>query len=450
VAVDHDVVVVGAGLAGLALARYLAGEGIDVLVLEARDRVGGRTLSRTIRGARFELGAQWVGPTQHRLLSLARELEIETFPQFHDGKKVLELDGERSTYAGSIPSISVLNLVQTELMVRRVDRMAEYVPLDRPYLAELAEDWDSTTVESFKRSLFGNSAGKKLFDVAARTVFGAEPAELSLLYFLFYLNSAGGFRKLIEIEGAAQQERFVVGAQTLCERLVGKLGDERVVTDAAVSAIEQRDGAVVVRSAAGEFSAQRVVVAIPPHLTSRIRFEPTLGSAREQLVQRWGMGATVKILAFYETAKWRELGYSGEAVSTDGPISVVFDNCSHDGNVPCLLGFVVGKHARRWSEIDPVERRRQALSTFERLLGAPAAAVVDYHEQDWSTEPWTGGCPVASLGTGALSTFKDAWREPVGRVHWAGTETARHWNGYLEGALESAERVASEVLGALR
>ena len=445
---DTDVIVVGAGLAGLSIARRLYDAGCDVRMLEARDRVGGRVLTRQHRGAAFELGAQWIGPTQLRLRALCDELGIELFPQYQRGKKVLDLDGKISTYRGKVPSVGLVNLLQTELLIRELDRMASHVPLDAPYRCYKSDEWDGMTLESWKRTIRANRDGKKLFDLAVRTVFGAEPAEVSLLFFLFYLNAAGGFRKLVEIDGCAQQDRFVLGASTI----VTKLADELkgfIELSAPVRRIMHDDEGVTVFTDDAELRARAVVVAIPPHLGSRIRYEPALPALRDQLVQRWSMGSTTKVLGFYDRTHWRERGLSGEAIASRGPFSVVFDNTSHDGKVPCLLGFVVGKHARRWTRLAQDERRNIAAREFARLFSLESSSMVDYLEQDWSTEPWTGGCPVASLPPKALTTFAEVWREPVGRIHWAGTETARHWNGYLEGALESAERVGCEVLARL-
>ncbi|HZO13019.1 MAG TPA: FAD-dependent oxidoreductase [Polyangiaceae bacterium] len=447
--IDCDVVVVGAGLAGLSTARRLQQAGAQVRVVEARDRVGGRTLSTSFEGATFELGAQWVGPAQQRLRSLVHELGLELFPQHHQGLKVVEVAGRRSTYRGKLPSLSLVSLLQIELMLRRVDRMAERIPLDAPYRAHKALEWDASSVEMFKRAQPAGQTAKLLFDVGIRTVFGAEPSELSLLHFLFYLNSSGGFRRLVEIEGGAQQDRFVGGTQLLSQRLAEALGRDNVILSAPVRSIDQRGECVLVEADGARLSARVVVVAIPPHLCARIHYEPPLPASREQLVQRWGMGATVKLLAFYDRAHWRDRGLSGEAVSTDSPISVVFDNSSPDGKVACLLGFVVGKHARRWAGLGADERRRTALAELERLLDAPARSAVHFLEHDWAAEPWTGGCPVATTGPGILGTLGPSWRAACGRILWGGTETARHWNGYLEGALESAERVASEALGYL-
>lgn len=443
-----DVVVVGAGLAGLALARHLDEIGASVRVIEARDRVGGRTLTRTVADVAFDLGGQWVGPTQRRIASLCRALGVETFPQHAEGTKVLDVGGAISHYRGHIPDLGLFGLIEVERGLRRLDGMARRVPLDAPALAHRAAEWDGATVASFAQRHLRHDRARAAFDAAVRIVFGAEPSELSLLYFLFYLNAAGGMRRLVEVAGGAQERRLVGGAQQLAERLAAPLGD-RVTLSSPVHRVEQRSDEVVVHTEGGAFAARRVVIAIPPHLAGRIRYEPALPAARDQVLQRWAMGATVKVVVAYDAPFWRHDGLSGEAVCAGGPLSCTFDATSHDGALPALVGFVVGHHARRFGARPLEERRQIVLGELERLVHAPARRAVAYLDQDWASEPFTGGCPVATLPTGALTGLSHAWRAPVGHIHWAGTETARHWNGYLEGALESAERVASEVLASL-
>ncbi len=443
---DVDVVVVGAGLSGLSAARKLMDGGARVALLEARDRVGGRTWSKEIEGAHFDVGGQWIGPGQHRLAALTKELGITTFPTFDDGKKVLDLDGAISEYRSQIPNISIPALLQMQAALTLLDREQKRVPARDPLSAASGSDLDTATLESFRRKFVKLKSVNGLLDVAVRVIFGAEAGEIGLLYFLAYLNAGGGLLKLAEIRGGAQQDRFVTGAQSVSTRLAAKLGDA-VVLDAPVSHVTQSaDGSVTVVSAQGTFRAKRCIVAIPPALAGRITYEPLLPGRRDQLTQRMPMGNTVKVLATYKKAFWRERGYSGEVVSTVGPLSVVFDNTSHDGKVPMLLGFVVAKHARGWSE-KPAEVRRQLIvDALVRYFGKDAADIVTLVEQDWSTEAYSRGCPVGVLGPGSYNTCGDALREPCGSIHWAGTETATEWTGYLEGAIQAGERAAEEVL----
>ena len=446
---DADVAIVGAGLAGLTAARRVTGRGASVLVFEARDRVGGRTLSQEAGAGVFDLGAQWLGPTQYRMRTLVNELGIDTFPTFHEGRKILRVGGKTSTYSGSIPKLSPVNLALLQRTISTVDRRARKLDPQQPWATTQAAALDTQTVETWKRRNIPSRTVRELFDVATRVVFGAEPAELSLLYFLFYVGSAGGLMDLIEIEGGAQETRFVHGAQEIAQRLAAELGD-RVVTNAPVEAIRQTgDGCEIEVRGQGTISVRSVIVAVPPALAGRIRYEPELPGLRDELTQRMPMGATIKAHLLYDEAFWRQRGLSGEAVITGGPVSVFFDNSSHDGAQPALLAFVVGAAAREVGRLSLTERRDRVIAAAVECFGVEAAAPVDYVDKDWSADPWSRGCPTASLPPGVMSVHGPALREPVGRIHWAGTESATEWTGYMEGAAASGERAAAEVLARL-
>lgn len=440
-----DVAVVGAGLAGLQTARELAASGCAVAVLEARDRVGGRTHSVTIGRGTFDLGGQWLGPTQHRVARLARELGSATFPTYHQGAKVLDVHGKVSTYKRNLPPVPLVDLVKLQLLLRRLDRMSHTVPLHNPTAATHAARWDGESLEAWKRRCVKSAPVRDLLDVSTRVVFGAEPGELSLLHFLFYLNSGGGLMRLIGVDDGAQQDRFVRGAQSLSLGLAGALGP-RVCLSAPVMRIVQDDHGVTLYTGRGEVRARYVVVAVPPTLAGRIDYHPALPACRDQLTQRVPMGSTVKVIVTYERPFWREQGFSGEVVCAGGPLSVVFDNTTHDNVQPALLAFIVGRAARYWERRSDSDRRRVVLAGLARWFGPEANHPVEVVEHDWSAERWTRGCPVGAVPPGVLTSFGTSLRQSVGRIHWAGTETATVWNGYLEGALESGERAAREVL----
>lgn len=440
-----DVIVVGAGLSGLAAARRLDAAGLSVRVLEARDRVGGRTLSGPVGRATFDLGGQWLGPAQQRVLALVEELGVQTFPTWHQGTKILEIDGVRSTYEGSIPSLPLLSLLNLELTLRLVEHLRRKVPADHPARAEDAEALDRQSVESWKRRVLRSHKARAVFDAAHRVILGAEPSEVSLLYFLAYVNGADGLDPLVEIVGGAQETRFVGGAQQLSLGLARVLGD-RVVLSCPVRRIVRDDEGVTVTGDAGSWRAGRVVLALPPALAGAIEHQPPLPTARDQLLHRMPMGATVKVIAGYDRPFWRDVGLSGEAVSNGAPFSVVFDNTSHDGSQPALLGFVVGEAARYWSARPEAERRAVALDAFARLFGERARTPECYAEHDWGQETWTRGCPVGAPGPGVLTGCPTVLKEAVGRLHFAGTETADVWRGFMEGALQAGQRAADEVV----
>ncbi len=443
-----DVLVIGAGLAGLTAASHLVASGLEVQVLEARDRVGGRTFTRRIHGETIDVGGQWIGPGQERMIALVQELGITTFPTPGTGRHVLDEAGTVSTYSGTVPRLSPLTLLRTQAALSWVEHLVSKVPAGSPWTAEGAEELDSTTVAAWMQAHGLGGRTLSLLQPALRTVFGAEAGELSMLHLLTYASSAGDFRRLIEVKDGFQQDRLIGGAQQISEALADRVGRERLHLSNPVTRIERdRDGCLVhTRSEA--FRARRVIVAVPLALTSRIAFDPPLPPAREHLHQRCPMGATVKVFFSYEEAFWREKGLSGEAVSTAGPISVTFDNTAPGGK-PQLLAFVTGAPARTWSQRDPDERIALLVDDLVRWFGEEARHPSWVHEIDWSTEAWSGGCPISTFPPGTWTQVGTALREPVGRIHWAGTETAKVCTGFMEGAIASGERVAQEVVSAM-
>jgi monoamine oxidase len=445
---DADVVVVGAGLAGLVAARQLASSGRSVIVMEARDRVGGRTVNASIgAGKVVEMGGQWVGPTQDRVLALAADLGVETFPTYYEGRNVLQLRGKRRSYKGTIPKMAPHVLFDIERVRRKVNRLAGGVSSESPWDAEEAEALDAETLRSWIRKRTWTKRAREVLEVAVETVTGAGSDQLSVLWMLAYVNAAGSFDALIDTEGGAQQDRFVGGSQEISIRLAAALGDA-VMLGVPVRRIAQDGGGVTVEGEGLALRAQRAIVTVPPPLAARISFSPSLGGQRDQLQQRIAGGAMTKCAAVYPEPFWRERGFTGQAVSDDGPISTTFDNSPPDGSPGVMLGFIAGREAIRHARRPQSERRRVVLDCFARLFGEEAAHPGIYHEQQWAEEEWTRGGPVFAPGPGAISAYGEALRRPSGRIHWAGSETSTVWCGYMDGAVRSGERAAEEALDA--
>ena len=439
----RDVVVVGAGLSGLTAARRLKEAGRDVLVLEGRDRVGGRTLSRRLGDDVIDLGGQWIGPTQRRVERLAEELGVATFAQRCDGRKVLDLGGRVRTYAGDVPSVGLLGLVETQLAIWRLGALGKRVPLDAPWRTEGAEALDGQTLEGWMRRHLRTSASREMLAMATRAIFAVEPSELSFLHFLFYLRSGGGLMRLAQVRGGAQERRFIGGAQQLSERLAERV---EVRFEHTVRGVEQSEDDVLIHTDAGDVRARRVIMAIPPALADRIDFAQPLPAMRDQLLQRMPMGSAIKCIAVYERPFWRERGLSGEGLSDRGPVRLTFDDSSHDGAQHALVGFLLGETARAWTGRDPDARRAAVLESLARLFGPEALRPTHYVDQDWIAEPLSAGCYVGVMPPGVMTTVGRVLREPCGHIHWAGTETATTWNGYLDGAVAAGERAATELL----
>jgi monoamine oxidase len=479
---EADVAIVGAGLAGLVAARRIAAAGARPLVIEARDRVGGRLLNEEIgNGKVVEVGGQWIGPTQERLAALAAELGVGTFPTHDEGRHLIEMFGKRTSYSGALTDARVglvrdlaraippLALADLEQARARLDRMAREVPLEEPWMAPEAASWDSQTFATWVGRNTRTAAARSLFELATEAVWAAEPGDVSLLHVLFYTHSGGGFNTLVGTGGGAQQDRFHGGSQRIALLMAEELGAERLRLGVPVRSIERSEGGVTIHagrfchpggykrapSAAGGaasgvvVSARRAIVAIPPTLAGRIAYDPPLPAQRDQLTQRMPQGTVIKTMAIYERPFWREEGLSGQATSDAGPARVVFDNSPPDGSPGVLLGFLEGRLARQWGARPAAQRRDAVLAGHARLFGDRAARPERFVERVWAEEEWTRGCYGCLMTPGGWTEYGRALRAPIGPLHWAGAETATVWNGYMDGAVQSGERAAAEVLSAL-
>ena len=448
---DADVVVVGAGLAGLSAARSLVAAGRSVLVLEARDRVGGRTLNHPlgVGDKVVEVGGQWVGPTQFRLLEVARELGVETFPTHDEGENLIEWRGGIRRYRGTIPRINPAVLADILQAQKRLERMASKVSAEAPWTAPNALELDSMTFETWLQRSCVTKGARTLLEIATEAVWAAEPRDISLLHILFYVRSAGGLDALIDTAGGAQEARFVGGSQLVSLRMAEQLGD-RVALEAPVRRISWTgEGAVVEADGGVSVNCSRVIVAMPPTLTGRIAYDPAVPGLRDQLVQRMPQGTVWKCMAVYDEPFWRRDGLSGQATSDAGPTRAIFDNSPPDGSPGVLLAFLEGDFARKAMAMSPDERRASILDSLGRLFGDRARWPEDYIEKSWAEEEFTRGCYGAYLPTGGWTSYGRALREPVGPIHWAGSETATIWSGYMDGAIRSGERAAAEAARAL-
>ena len=443
-----DVVVVGAGLAGLVAARDLVAAGAEVLVLEARDRVGGRTLTLPAAdGTPIDHGGQWIGPTQDRIAAVAESVGVTTFPSWDRGLHVELRDGRAHRFDGRLPDSDPGAAAALGVAVRGLEAMAATVPPEAPWAADRAQDWDWQTVESWLRASVADEGARAWLRTAVRSTLAAEAGELSLLHALFFIRSAGSFARLVETEGGAQERRFHRGAQTVSVRLAEALG-ERVVLGAPALVVHHDHGGVVVEAAGHTVAAQRAILAIPPALASRLSYRPALPGWRSQLTQRVPMGSVVKVHALYDEPFWRREGLSGLAISRDAPVEVVYDNSPESGSPGVLVGFVEGRDARGFTRLPPAERRAAVLQCLAGCFGEAAGHPRELLERSWADEEYSGGCFAGFFPPGVWTSYGRALREPVGRLHWAGTETATVWASYMEGAVQSGQRAADEVLAA--
>jgi monoamine oxidase len=451
-----EVAIVGAGLAGLSAARELTKAGHEVCVLEARDRVGGRTLNHHVsKGVIAEAGGEFIGPTQHRIAALAKEMGVKSFKTYNQGEDLLYVRGQLSPYpaSGLPPDPDVQQAVIAA--VTQLDSMATKVPLEAPWKARRAAEWDAMTLDDWSKANVTTEVGRQSVITAANAVWGADPAQLSLLYVLWYIagsgdsKNRGSFARLVTTQGGAQESRFVGGSQLVSERVAGKLGS-RVVLSSPVTSIHQDGKEVTVTSARLIVHAKQTIVAIPPVLLAGIHFSPDVPRLRRNLARRMVPGHLIKWEAIYPTPFWRDAGLSGQVISDLGPARSTFDNTPPRGTPGILFGFIAGADADAVSKLNAADRRAAVLANFVTYFGPQAGSPVGSFEMDWTTEAWTRGCPVGHTRPGTLRRYGPALRVPFRRVHWAGAEVATFWNGYMDGAVRSGEVAAREVQKALK
>lgn len=453
-------VVVGAGFAGLTAAHELVRRGVrDVIVVEARDRVGGRTWTRRIDGVDYDVGGQWLktrpsefGRAQERITKLAAEMGVGTFRTYNEGQHVYFANGSLQRYdatgpLGPIPP-DPTGVPDAFKAITQINDMAKQVPLERPWEAARAAEWDGQTFETWKQENALTPNGRALLDLAIEAVWSCQPRDVSLLHVLWYTHSADTFDNLINTAGGAQEDRFVGGASAVSRRLRRRLG-KRVILRSPVRRIVRRRNKVRIESDRAIIVADRVIVTVPPAIAARIEHRPPLPGLRAQLQQRVPMGTVFKCQARYERPFWREDGLTGQATSLEGPVKITFDNSPPSGSPGVLLGFIEASDGRHWLGRPPGERRQAVLDSFGRYFGSSALRPTEYVEKSWADDEWAGGCYTGYTPPGVLLDYGRALREPVGRVHWAGTETATEWAGYIDGAVQSGERAAAEVIEAL-
>jgi monoamine oxidase len=452
-----DVVVVGGGLAGLSAARALVKAGRSVVVLEARGRVGGRTLNHVLGpaypGKTVEIGGEFVGPTQDRILALADAVGVPRFPTYATGENVYIADGQATRYTGDVPP-DAQALPDLALLVTRLDQMAAQVPVDKPWTAASATDWDRQTAETWVRANSVNADRTvQLVNLFFDSAYGGRASDVSLLYVLAQIagfgdeSNPGTLERGISTAGGAQESRLVGGSQLISIKAAQQLG-RRVVLGAPVRRIEQHGSTVTVISDRGTWKARRAIVATPPQHAAEIGWNPLLPAAHDAVRRRMPLGTLMKCHAIYDEPFWRKEGLSGMALKIDGVVPEMFDNTPPEGTPGILMGFH-GGHEWRLYNGRPTERRQAVLACFAEAFGSQALRPRDYFEQDWTAERWSRGGPVSEVTPGTVTDFLPVLAQPFGRVHWAGTETADYWNGYMDGAVRSGERSAKEVLGEL-
>ncbi len=446
-----DVLVIGAGFSGLTAARVLHQAGASVLLLEARDRVGGRIKAGEIAGLSVDLGGMWQGGGQRRLAALASRYGVRDYPTFLDGN-CLTLLSDEVARAPRDQSLSTLPPAEQEAVAHAVEQltgMAETLPPHAPWSAERAAEWDEVTVAEWLNRSVESPAARAFISLIVNTVLCAEPSAVSLLFFLNYLRSCEGVPVLTSAEaGGAQARAYIGGLHQIATGIAREL-DGMVRLSEPVLRLEQQGSSVRAETSTGVFEGRRAIVALPPPIAARLQYDPPLPHARDALMQRMPMGTVIKAWIAYPFPFWRSEGLNGHFISDRYDFNCAFDVSPPDQPLGLIAGFFDAGAASRWSAAGQQARRAEVLQTLASAFGSQALDPIDYVDADWTIEPWSRGGYGAVAPPGVYATFGQALRDPVGAIHWAGTEAAVDWTGYVEGAIQSGEMSAQAVLRSL-
>ncbi|WP_040781240.1 flavin monoamine oxidase family protein [Nocardia pneumoniae] len=444
---DVDYCVIGAGFAGLTAALRLKQTGRSVAVLEARDRLGGRTFTETRPdGSWIDRGGAWIGPGQDRIRALMTEFGVPSYQQYTDGEAMMVVDGKQHRYTGTIPwTMSPWAAMNLGAVLLELGHLCKSVPLEAPWAAKKADKWDQVSLAHW---LDGNVLSKpahELLETAIAGSYTSAASEVSLLFALYQMASGGGPSFVVSVKDGAQDARPVGGMGAVYRPMAAEIG-ESIRLSQPVRRIEQDPDGVTVRTDQVSVRARRAIVAVPLAVASQIRYEPLLPVDRSFLHQRMPSGSIIKISVVYDEPFWRHDGLSGQSVAPGSPATVTIDACTDTGRPGVLCVIIEGPIARQAGQLDATERKKAILGELAARFGEKARSPIDYIEQNWSTERYSGGGMISHAPTGVLTQFGHALRKPCGRIHWAGTESSAVMCGWIDGAIRSGERAASEVL----
>ncbi|XP_006001398.1 amine oxidase [flavin-containing] [Latimeria chalumnae] len=451
----YDVIVIGAGISGLSAAKLLTESGLNVVVLEARDRVGGRTFTTRNKHVKYvDLGGAYVGPTQNRILRLSKELGIETYKVNEVERLIHHVKGKSYPFRGPFPPMwNPIAYMDYNNLWRTMDEMGKEIPKEAPWKAPHAEEWDKITMKDLIDKICWTGVAKQFATLFVNVNVTSEPHEVSALWFLWYVKQCGGTTRIFSTTNGGQERKFVGGSSQISEKMMDLLGDQ-VKLQRPVVGIDQSGEDVVVETLNREkYEAKYVISAIPPTLSVKIHYNPPLPPLRNQLIHRVPLGSVIKCMVYYKDSFWRKQDYCGSMIieEEDAPIGLTLDDTKPDGSVPAIMGFILARKARRLAHFTKEERKKKICELYARVLGSQEALQpVHYEEKNWCEEEYSGGCYTAYFPPGIMTQFGKVIRQPVGRIFFAGTETATEWSGYMEGAVQAGERAAREILCSMR
>ncbi|KAH7639683.1 amine oxidase [Dermatophagoides farinae] len=473
----YNVAIIGAGLSGLYAANILNDYGItNYCVLEARDRIGGRLLTKKDPKVGWvDLGGSYVGPSQHYIQKLIQKLGIETYKIDVTGKSVYLNQKRRYLHNGNeLPSLSN-KLVELEIrhVLKLMDEMSEQLPRDEPWKHPQAIEWDRQTFGQFLDKHCWSQEAKDFIAIYIGCCTSCEAYEQSLLWSLWYIRQCDGLDIMYNIENSAQDSKLVGGTQQICQQLLQRIGVDKVKLSKPVTQIimenkqqqqSESKSLIRIKTLDGEcLKCNYIIMAIPPVLVQKIHFNPSLPPVYSQMLQKFTMGSAIKCIVYYKEQFWRNDQQQQQQPSLngnmlincpqpcDGPITYTVDDTKPDGSYPAIVGFIIGDRARDMLERSREERLHYICQSYSRAFDSKKALQpIHYEEQNWMAEQYTGGCFTGLGAPGFLTNYGLLLKQPLfDCIFPAGTETSTHWAGFMDGALQSGERAAFEVLSRL-
>lgn len=449
----RDVVIVGAGPSGLTAAHELKKAGLTVAVIEARNRVGGRTWSNVIDGAWLEIGGQWVSPDQTGLIGLLEELGLETYSRYREGESVyIGPDGVSHRYTGEMFPVSEATEAEMNKLIDQLDQLAAQMDPAAPWNHPQARELD---IISFHHWLREQSNDEEACNNIGLFIAGGmltKPSHaFSALQAVFMAASAGSFSNLVD-DNFILDKRVVGGMQGVSLALAEKLGDDVVLSSPARTVRwQENDGdyQVTLISDQATVHAKRLIMAVPPNLYSRVSFDPPLPRRQHQMHQHQSLGLVIKVHAVYERPFWREDGLSGTGFSASSLVQEVYDNTNHSDPRGTLVGFVSDEKADYAFTLTAEQRQKEITDSLAEFLGDQAKNPVVYYESDWGSEEWTRGAYAASYDLGGLHRYGADQLAPVGPIHWSCSDLAGEGYQHVDGAVRMGKATATTLAAEL-
>lgn len=443
----NQVIIIGAGFSGIAAAKKLHEAGIPFLVLEARERLGGRVYTKQIKEDLYlDFGGQWIGPSQDRMYALCEELGIHYYDTYDQGYNVLDINQQIKKFKGLIPKMDFLSLINLDYVLKKLERLAKSIPLENPWLHPKALEFDSISLGAFIISHCKTSSCKKVLTLALETVFAAELNEVALLHALFYFKSGRDLNTLINIKNGAQLHRIEGGMQCIVDAMAKPFID-KIIFNKPVEKIFTEGGKKKISGVDFSFTAEKIIMAIPPTLAAKINFYPMLSSAKKQLIDRIAMGQVGKCFMVYEKPFWRTSGFSGQAFAdNNSPFQSMFDASPKDSKYGIILAFTIANRAKAYFENTKEKRKESMLRKLVAYFGKEAETPMFYEDFNMTDEAWSRGCYAGLYPTGAWTGFQDAYAKTENDIYWAGTEASKVWYGYIEGAVRAGEKAAEKII----